>query len=87
MPLKPQSIRKGVTIFLNGKEVEKQEIMNLSINWTEPQVELFKKFLKQGGSTTINGSMVKIIPKSQNLNSRGEKDPGKIVYQSIDMRF
>ena len=36
MSLKPQSIRKGVTITLNGKEVEKQEIIDLSVDWTEP---------------------------------------------------
>ena len=35
MTLKPQSIRKGVTIILNGKEVEKQEIIDLSTTWSE----------------------------------------------------
>ena len=54
MTLKPQSIRKGVTITLNGKEVEKQEIIDLSVNWTESQINFFKKMLRQGGKMKIS---------------------------------
>lgn len=41
--LKPQSIRKGTSIKLNGKDAEKQEIIDLSLDWTEAQENLFKK--------------------------------------------
>jgi hypothetical protein len=41
MALKPQSIRKGVKITLNGKEAEKQEIIDLSSTWTEKQINFF----------------------------------------------
>jgi hypothetical protein len=61
MTLKPQSIRKGVTITLNGKEVEKQEIIDLSVNWTESQINFFKKMLRQGGKMKINKDSFDII--------------------------
>jgi hypothetical protein len=87
MSLKPQSIRKGITITLNGKEVEKQEIIDLSVDWTESQINFFKKMLKQGGRTKINGSAFDIIIQAKVLNSRGEKDPGIIIMPGIDDRF
>ena len=40
--LKPQSIRKGVQITLNGKEAEKQEVIEMSKDWTVNQETLFK---------------------------------------------
>ena len=87
MSLKPQSIRKGVTITLNGKEVEKQEIIDLSVDWTESQINFFKKMFKQGGRTKINGSAFDIAIQAKVLNSRGEKDPGVIIMPGIDDRF
>ena len=85
--LKPQSIRKGVTIILNGKESTKQEVLDLSINWTEPQINFFKKMLKQGGDFKIQGIVFNISPQDKTVNSKGEKEPGKIVFPSSDMRF
>jgi hypothetical protein len=87
MSLKPQSIRKGITITLNGKEVEKQEIIDLSVDWTESQINFFKKMLKQGGRTKINRSAFDITIQTKVLNSRGEKDPGVIIMPGIDDRF
>ena len=85
--LKPQSIRKGVTILLNGKEIIKQEIIDLSVDWTESQTNFFKKLLKQGGETKINNNRFKIIPQEAIVNSKGEKDPGVIVIPGADQRF
>jgi hypothetical protein len=87
MPLKPQSIRKGVIIILNGNIVEKQKIIDLSIDWSESQINFFKKLLKQGGETKINSNQFKIIPQEIVVNSKGEKDPGIIVIPGIDQRF
>ena len=87
MPLKPQSIRRGVTIKLDGNVVEKQAIIDLSNDWSENQIEFFKKMLKQGGERTFNGSFIQVIAKEATVNSQGEKDGGKIVYPSDDMRF
>ena len=87
MTLKPQSIRKGVTITLNGKEVEKQEIIDLSTTWSESQINFFKKVLKQGGDTKINGVSIKIKVVEKIVTSRGEKDMGAIVYPGLDAKF
>ena len=82
--LKPQSIRKGTSIKLNGKDTEKQEIIDLSSDWTEAQENLFKKMLKQGGEITIKGVHIKIVPKEKVLTSNGEKDPGILVVKGLD---
>jgi len=87
MTLKPQSIRKGVTIILNGKEVEKQEIIDLSTTWSESQINFFKKMLKQGGDTKINGATINITIVEKMVTSRGEKDTGTIVYPGLDAKF
>ena len=87
MTLKPQSIRKGVTIILNGKEVEKQEIIDLSTTWSESQINFFKKMLKQGGDTKINGATINITIVEKMVTSRGEKDTGIIVYPGLDAKF
>ena len=80
MALKPQSIRKGTTISLNGKVVEKPEIIELSTQWSEAQINFFKKMIKQGGSFKINGNPFEIKPAEPLLTSKGEKDQGIIVY-------
>jgi len=87
MALKPQSIRNGVTIYVNGKQVEKQEVLDLSNEWSERQETLFKKTLKDGGEVTIKGTHFKITPQEKILNSFGEKDPKHIIMPGIDDRF
>ena len=87
MSLKPQSIRKGVTIILNGTVIEKQEVIDLSTDWTKSQINFFKKLLKQGGETKIKSSLFRIIPQESIVNSKGEKDGGVIVIPGADQRF
>ena len=72
--LSPQSIRKGVTIKFDGNVVTKQEVLEASKSWSLKHETLFKKFLKQGGSSKINGIYVKVYPKQTILN--GGKDEG-----------
>ena len=74
--LKPQSIRKGIVITINGKEAEKQEVIDLSKEWSEQQLNFFKKLLKQGGQFKINGVLVAVTPEEKTFNSRGETDGG-----------
>lgn len=85
--LKPQSIRKGVKITLNGKEAEKQEIIDLSSSWTEKQINFFKKLLQQGGATKINGNTFIVTPPVQIVDSTGNKDQGIITAPGLDQRF
>jgi hypothetical protein len=85
--LKPQSIRKGVKITLNGKEAEKQEIIELSTQWSETQINFFKKMLQQGGELKINGAFMKITVQDKIVDSSGNKDQGIIVAPGLDQRF
>jgi len=80
MPLNPQSIRKTVSIYLNGELVEKQIVLDLSKDWSEAQINFFKKMIKQGGSFKINGNSFETKPPEPMLTSKGEKDQGIIVY-------
>jgi len=74
MPIKPQSIRKGVTVKFNDEIVDKQTVITASELWTPNQDILFKKLLKQGGAVKINGIKVEIIAAMQILNSKNEKE-------------
>jgi hypothetical protein len=85
--LKPQSIRSGVNIYVNGKLAQKQEILDLSTMWSPNQENLFRTFLKQGGEITIKGIHLKVTVQEATVNSRGEKDPGVIVAPGVDQRF
>ena len=85
--LKPQSIRSGVTIYVNGKQVEKQVILDLSNEWNERQEILFKKTLKDGGEITIKGLVIKVIPQEKVLTSQGEKDTKPTKGPAADDRF
>jgi len=86
MALKPQSIRKGVEILLEGNEVTKAEIIALSENWSEKQENFFKKMLKQGGKFKVSGSQFIVTPATKITNSIGEKDGG-VVQIPGDSRF
>ncbi len=80
MALKGQAIRKGVDIYLNGKLIEKQVVLDLSETLTESQENFFRKMIKQGGSFKINGNSFETKPPEPLLTSKGEKDSGVIVY-------
>lgn len=73
MPLKPQSIRKGVIIKINHNVVEKDEVLALSTFWDEQHIDFFKKMLKQGGNFKILNDKIEIIPADMLRNSKGEK--------------
>ena len=70
MPLTPQSIRKTVSIYINGEIVEKQTVLDLSNDWSEAQINFFKKMIKQGGSFKINGNPFEIKPAEPLLTSK-----------------
>jgi hypothetical protein len=74
MALKGQSIRNGVTITQNGKQIDKSVIIEASESWTEQQESFFKKMLKQGGKCKINGESFEITLKERSdIDSKGNK--------------
>jgi len=79
--LKPQSIRNNVKITWNGDPISKQEIIDMSILWSDKQILFFKKMLKQGGTVKIDNNKFKITISEPILTSRGLKDGG---IQQVD---
>jgi hypothetical protein len=87
MTLKKQSIRKGMQIVLDGRLVEKDELIQLSESWTESQENFFRKMLKQGGEFKIQGKKFNITLQDKILDSTGKKDTGVITIPGLDSRF
>ena len=79
--LKPQSIRNNVKITWNGDPISKQEIIDMSILWSDKQILFFKKMLKQGGTVKIENNKFKIVIAEPILTSKGVKDGG---IQQVD---
>jgi hypothetical protein len=79
--LKPQSIRNNVKITWNGDTISKQEIIDMSVLWSDKQILFFKKMLKQGGTVKIDNNKFKIVITEPILTSRGLKDGG---IQQVD---
>jgi len=70
--LTKQAIRRGVTIFCRNKILTKDEIITLSEKWTEKEVNLFRKMLKQGGRFSVQGTKFYITVPEQIYNNKGE---------------
>ena len=87
MALTPQSIRSNIIIKLNGEYVRKEEIINISKDWNDRQINLFKKILQQGGKLSILGNHFDIRIQDTILTSRGEKDGGITQSPGLDDRF
>jgi len=81
MKLTPQSIRNNVKITWNGDPISKQEIIDMSVFWSDKQILFFKKMLKQGGTVKIDNNKFKIVITEPILTSRGLKDGG---IQQVD---
>tara|TARA_Y100000401_G_C8248131_1_gene186670 strand:+ start:454 stop:645 length:192 start_codon:yes stop_codon:yes gene_type:complete len=58
--LKKQSIRKGTTIKLNGVVLEKDEVIELSKDFSLSKEKFFRLILSQGGRMNIEEGVVEI---------------------------
>jgi|TARA_R100000030_G_scaffold30565_2_gene22434 hypothetical protein len=87
MALTPQSIRSNIIIKLNDEYVRKEEIINISKDWNDRQINFFKKMLQQGGKLIILGNHFDIRIQDTILTSRGEKDGGIIQSPGLDNIF
>ena len=69
--LSKQSIRKDHTIYLNGEVIEKNDMIEISKEFTDKEEKHFRKMLQQGGKLTIQGNEFKIVKKEYKFrNSR-----------------
>ena len=72
MPSK-QSIRKEHTIYLNGKLLEKDEMIEISKEFSEKEEQRLRKMLQQGGKIKLQGNVYEIKKSGSKIrNSRGE---------------
>ena len=69
--LSKQSIRGNVKIYIEQELVTKQEVLQLSENWSEKEETLFRKMLKQGGQFKIQGVKFNISAKEIIFDSKG----------------
>ena len=73
--LSKQSIRKEVSIYLNGELLEKEEIIEISKEFTEKEEIRFRKMIKQGGNLKILGNLYEIKRnETLSMNNKGEKE-------------
>ena len=88
MALKKQSIRKNMTILVEGKEILKEELILISEGWNLTQESFFRKMLKQGGAFKVNGIKYEISLKRDNkMRSDGTKDSGVKQIPGEDGKF
>ena len=76
MPIKLVSVTKTSTIKVDGEEIERERVVQLSHDWSERDVTLFKKIVKQGGTVRIKGIKYEITPGEKITTSKGWADEG-----------
>jgi|TARA_R100001129_G_scaffold157335_2_gene120744 hypothetical protein len=87
MALKKQSIRKHMTIYVNGSNIPKEELILISDSWNDKQESFFRKMLKQGGTFKINGIKYEIeLSRDMRTRSDGTRDSG-VVQIPGDSKF
>ena len=79
MSIKLVSVTKTSTFTIDGEgAVTRKRIVELSHNWTEREIALFKKLAKQGGACTIHGVKYIVHTGEKITNSQFERVSGTI---------
>ena len=60
MGLRKQSIRRIDEVLVDGNKTTKEELRQLSLDWADKELILFKKVLAQGGSCKIKGKTYRV---------------------------
>jgi len=83
--LSKQSIRKEVTIYLEGEIVSKEEMIEISKDFSENEEKRFRKMLQQGGKIKVQGDLFEIRRTEHKIrNSRGVYEPPTILKKPED---
>tara|TARA_R110000824_G_scaffold36287_2_gene112938 strand:+ start:2202 stop:2462 length:261 start_codon:yes stop_codon:yes gene_type:complete len=83
--LSKQSIRKEHSISLNGKLLEKDEMLEISKEFNENEEQRFRKMLQQGGKIKIQGNYYEIKKSGAQIrNSKGEYEKPLILKKPED---
>tara|TARA_R110000737_G_scaffold22860_1_gene41446 strand:+ start:403 stop:663 length:261 start_codon:yes stop_codon:yes gene_type:complete len=71
--LSKQSIRKEVTIYLNGEILSKDEIIEISKDFTEKEEARFRKMIQQGGNLKVGENRYEIKRnENKSRNNKGD---------------
>ena len=61
-------------ILVDGREISKDRLIELSEEWTEVQENFFRKMLKQGGHFRLQGKKYIVsLEQRSDLDSNGDK--------------
>ena len=78
MALTPQALRRGIHVLINDKLATKEELIEMSLEWSEKRENFFRKMLQQGGRFRFDNKQFEIKLRQRVLNSKGEKDGGVV---------
>lgn len=82
--LSKQSIRKNVTIYLNNELIEKDVLIKMSEDYSERELNLVRKMIKQEGKVRIQGNLLQFVRTDERVrNSKGEYESTNIKPSSL----
>jgi hypothetical protein len=87
MALSKQALRQGVHVMVNEKLATKEELIEMSQDWSEKREVFFRKMLQQGGKFKFDGVNFEIKLRERILNSVGEIDAGVVKLPGEDAKF
>ena len=76
MALTKQALRQGVYVMVNDHHATKEELIEMSQDWSEKREVFFRKMLQQGGKFKFDGINFEIKLRERILNSIGQLDGG-----------
>ena len=87
MALSKQSLRKGVHVMMNGKLATKEELIEMSKEWSEKREVFFRKMLQQGGTFKFDGIEFEIKIRANIAERSDGSVDGGVVQIPGDSRF
>ncbi len=78
MALTKQALRQGVHVMIDDVLATKEELIEMSLEWSEKRENFFRKMLQQGGRFRFDNKQFEIKLRQRVLNSKGEKDGGVV---------
>ncbi len=86
MALTPQALRQGIHVLIDDELATKEELIEMSLEWSEKRENFFRKMLQQGGRFRFDNKQFEIKLRQKVFNSQGEKDGG-VSQIPGDIRF
>tara|TARA_R110001592_G_scaffold31639_2_gene111355 strand:+ start:807 stop:1067 length:261 start_codon:yes stop_codon:yes gene_type:complete len=78
MALTKQALRQGVHVLIDDELVTKEQLIKMSLEWSEKRENFFRKMLQQGGHFKFDGKSFEVRLRERILNTNGEKDGGVV---------